>query len=60
MNGEEMIDCVCPRCGKQHQRQVFWTGKGAPRIYCRPCEQYVSGKHFDAQSKPSSSGPRLF
>ena len=30
--------CVCPRCGKPHNRMLYWTGRGIPRKYCPSCE----------------------
>ena len=28
---------VCPRCGKEHLVQLFWTGRGQPKIFCFLC-----------------------
>ena len=32
------VDCVCPKCGKLHRLNFFWSGKGIPRKYCSGCK----------------------
>jgi hypothetical protein len=34
---ETLITCICPRCGKEHQRYLNWKGKGIPRKTCNAC-----------------------
>ncbi len=34
----EMVTCICPLCRERYKRQMFWTGRGVPRIYCEPCK----------------------
>lgn len=48
-------DSVCPRCGKQHQVYMNWTGRGKPRIYCELCKPAVGGINA-AASDPIASG----
>lgn len=39
---EEILwECICPRCGKRHQKYLFWTGNGTPRFYCAICRAVV-------------------
>lgn len=35
--------CLGPRCEKQHEMYLFWTGNGQPRKYCPPCKSIVGG-----------------
>jgi len=32
--------CVCPRCGKAHKVEAFWTGRGMMRKFCPDCNHY--------------------
>jgi len=32
------VVCVCPKCGKRHRVNSFWTGKGIPRKFCPACK----------------------
>lgn len=48
-------DSVCPRCGKQHQVYMNWTGRGKPRIYCELCRPAVGGINASAAG-PIASG----
>lgn len=29
--------CRCPNCGTIHRKEINWTGRGTPRIFCEPC-----------------------
>jgi hypothetical protein len=49
------FDSVCPRCGKQHQVYMNWTGRGIPRIYCELCRPAVGGINT-AAAGPVASG----
>jgi hypothetical protein len=31
---KQLVECVCPKCAKIHERFIFWSGRGTPRIYC--------------------------
>jgi hypothetical protein len=46
-------ESVCPRCGKQHQVYMNWTGRGKPRIYCELCKPAVGG--INAAAGPVAS-----
>jgi hypothetical protein len=35
----EPVECICPRCRDSYMRNMFWTGRGVPRIYCPTCVQ---------------------
>ena len=48
-------DSVCPRCERQHQVYMNWTGRGKPRIYCELCKPAVSGIN-SAAAGPVASG----
>jgi hypothetical protein len=50
-----LYDSVCPRCGKQHQVYLNWTGRGKPRIYCELCKTVVGGINA-AAAGPIASG----
>jgi len=34
---KERTKCWCPKCERHHFRNLQWTGRGTPRIYCRDC-----------------------
>ena len=36
------VDCICPKCGKLHRLNFYWTGKGIPRKYCQGCKNNFS------------------
>lgn len=38
--------CICPRCSKTHNRMLYWTGRGTPRMYCADC------RHMDELDSP--------
>lgn len=40
---ERKMLCRCPRCEKQHEMYLFWTGNGQPRYYCPPRKPIVGG-----------------
>jgi len=29
--------CFCPFCEKEHTRDMYWTGRGMPKKYCKEC-----------------------
>lgn len=31
------VKCKCPQCEKIHSKQLWWTGRGMPRIVCNYC-----------------------
>ena len=36
---DKMIwECVCPMCGRIHEVEMFWTGRGVPHIFCDECK----------------------
>ena len=42
-NGMDKVECYCPLCEKTHQRSdIYWTGRGRPRIYCWKCREALS------------------
>lgn len=30
--------CICPKCGVEHTRRIFWTGDFIPRKFCEDCD----------------------
>lgn len=38
---EKMVVCYCPRCQKTYTRDVFWTGRGMPRMFCTDCRYWL-------------------
>lgn len=36
------VQCLCPKCGKNHKLKIFWTGRGTPRIYCHRCRELMA------------------
>jgi len=43
-------ECVCPKCGARHQKYLYWTGKGVPRIYCNECYTVMMVANIDDES----------
>jgi hypothetical protein len=37
------IECICPLCRQTHVMELYWTGLGIPRKYCKPCLSIISG-----------------
>ena len=35
------VQCKCPKCGIIYTRDIYWTGRGMPKIYCPPCRQML-------------------
>jgi len=31
------IECICPKCGKNHMMSIHWIGRGMPRKFCNNC-----------------------
>lgn len=31
------VECICPKCGKQHMMSIHWIGRGKPRKFCNSC-----------------------
>lgn len=48
--------CICPRCRIKHYKDVFWTGRGIPRIYCEECKTYF--RNVDVNTEGLHSLPR--
>ena len=40
---KQMTTCICPKCRGIHRTKIFWTGNGAPRIYCHDCRFRSTG-----------------
>jgi late competence protein required for DNA uptake (superfamily II DNA/RNA helicase) len=38
---EVLTECTCPRCGKKHNRKLFWTGKFPPKKFCKSCLRII-------------------
>jgi uncharacterized OB-fold protein len=36
---QKLVVCKCPRCGRTHKSNLFWTGRGTPRIFCLDCKE---------------------
>ena len=46
---EKGTKCLCPKCGDEHEVEIYWTGRGIPRLYCYNCKSYldrVEGKTY--------------
>lgn len=41
----EQVECICPKCRIVHKVNMYWTGSGKPRKYCKIHEnlRYSSG-----------------
>lgn len=40
----------CPLCGRSYEVEMFWTGRGVPRRFCRSCretEAFLFGSECD-------------
>jgi len=35
--------CICPKCSKKHKFEIFWSGRGTPRIFCQLCKKKSKG-----------------
>lgn len=33
-NNIKKVIAICPKCGKEHEVETYWTGSGIPKIYC--------------------------
>ena len=38
---QKRVVCYCPRCEKHYTRDIFWTGRGEPRLFCPECRYYL-------------------
>jgi len=36
-DGRKSIPCICPKCGKEHTKSLFYNGHLPARIYCYIC-----------------------
>jgi len=36
------IICICPKCNKYHIVELFWTGNGIPKKFCKFCNNKIS------------------
>jgi hypothetical protein len=34
--------CKCPKCEKEHDTYLQWSGRGTPRVFCSACRPIVS------------------
>jgi hypothetical protein len=34
--------CKCPKCEKEHESYLQWSGRGKPRVFCSACRPVVS------------------
>ena len=32
------VECICPKCGKNHIMNFHWIGRGTPRKFCSACK----------------------
>lgn len=48
--GEKPTDAICPRCGRRHTVQMYWTGKGMPKKFCEQCKASIDtiGVYYQA------------
>jgi hypothetical protein len=44
----QLTDCICPRCGRKHQLELYWTGKIPARKNCHLCRTNV--RNFQRQA----------
>jgi len=35
---EIKTECICPRCGKEFHKNVFYTGKLPAKYFCHTCD----------------------
>lgn len=52
------IVCRCPKCGKDHERYVYWTGEENIKPWKR-CEQCNTSDTVDLSVNQSESIPLL-
>ena len=38
--------CKCPKCGNLHDKYLFWSGRGMPRIYCTECFVFLENINY--------------
>lgn len=44
---KELCDCICPKCNRHHEMELFNPGVANPRIYCPSCKVTVANIDFD-------------
>ena len=57
------VDCICPKCGKLHSLNFYWTGKGIPRKYCQGMQKQffrVTTIPGSIQAETTRPKPSLF
>ncbi len=37
-SGAKWTNCICPRCGKLHRKDLFWIGNLPARKFCDACQ----------------------
>ena len=57
LNGKCFVHCICPKCRKEHDVYMLWTGRGVPRKYCGSCKHLVSGYDEAAIYEATISAP---
>jgi tRNA(Ile2) C34 agmatinyltransferase TiaS len=37
-------ECICPRCGEYHEKELDWKGRFMPRYFCEKCKAIIREK----------------
>jgi hypothetical protein len=48
---KEPVQCKCPKCEKEHETYLQWSGRGIPRVFCPACRPIVSAVSHAALSQ---------
>jgi len=54
----EMLECICPKCGVEHNLRIFWTGKTKPKKFCKECKGVAERTPGEIIHKIHKSGRR--
>ena len=52
----ELIDCICPKCGKKHKRLENYTGGGTARYFCWDCMSYMKTYNIQIRTEQKLKG----
>ena len=54
-NGKRFVRCICPRCQKEFNAYLKWSGRGTPRKYCADCKAIIGNYDESAMYETSSA-----